>query len=65
MGIASTGLDLNYFNDIGDKEGPSSWWIQGSPVHALLGQGLSEGPASKLGFAALLFLNSKDLIVLC
>jgi hypothetical protein len=60
---ASTGPVLSHLDDIRDR-GPSSWWLQGSPVHALLGQGVPEGPASKLGFAVQLFLDSKDLIVL-
>ena len=63
MGGARTGLALSCWDDIRDR-GPSSWWLQGSPVHALFGQGVPEGPASKLGFAAQLFLNSEDLIVL-
>ena len=63
MGGARTGLALSCLDDIRDR-GPSSWWLQGSPVHALFGQGVPEGPASKLGFAAQLFLDSKDLIVL-
>ena len=63
MGGARTGLVLSLLDDIRDR-GPSSWWLQGSPVHALLGQGVPEGPASKLGFAAQLFLDSKDLTVL-
>ena len=63
MGGARTGLVLSLLDDIRDR-GPSSWWLQRSPAHALFGQGVPEGPASKLGFAAQLFLDSKDLIVL-
>ena len=63
MGGARTGLALSCLDDIRDR-GHRSWWLQGSPVHALFGQGVPEGPASKLGFAAQLFLDSKDLIVL-
>ena len=57
MGGARTGLALSCWDDIRDR-GPSSWWLQGSPVHALLGQGAPEGTSSKLGFAAQLFLDS-------
>ena len=41
-----------------------NWWLPGSLIHALLGPWVPEGPASKLGFASQLVLDSKDMIVL-
>lgn len=36
----------------------------GISTHTLLGHGVPEGPAGKLGLAAQLFLDSNDVIVL-
>lgn len=54
---------LNSLKDIRDREDQNSWWLQGSPAHALLSQEVPEGLPSKLGPAAQLFLDSKDLPV--